>query len=132
MPAMTPEMFVAALKTEVFDATVESTVRQLTDGPPGRASQPRATAISAWYRSLGDQDREMLREVIRDAAHSAIFGVLCVLDGVRVVDNPPHVELTLEATRDGHAVTLASADSAAELHDEFNAVVHPPSEPWPL
>jgi hypothetical protein len=88
--------------------------------------------MSAWYASLEDRDRAMVVEVIRDAAHSAIFGVLCMLDGVRVADNPPHAELALTATApDGETTVLASSMNQIDLHDEFNALVHPPSEPWP-
>jgi hypothetical protein len=74
----------------------------------------------------------MVMECIRDAAHSAVFGLLCVLDGVRVIDDPPHVDLRLTATNpDGTTSTLASGSEPFELHDEFNGLVHPPSEGWP-
>jgi hypothetical protein len=58
--------------------------------------------------------------------------LLCVLDGVSTIDDPPHVELVLTAIApDGTTTTLASTETPIELHDEFNAEVHPPSEPWP-
>ena len=89
--------------------------------------------MSAWYTRLSEPDRKMVAEVIRDAAHSAVFGVLCMLDGARAADNPPHAELTLTAAAaDGSTTVLASSLGPTVLHDEFNALVHPPSEPWPV
>jgi len=129
---MTPEEFAAAIKNTVFDATVKDVSNLLARGAPGRAQNPRANALTAWYAGLSNEDRTMLTEVIRDTAHSAIFGLLCVLDGVSAIDDPPHVELVLTAVApDGTATTLASTQTPIELHDEFNAEVHPPSEPWP-
>jgi hypothetical protein len=129
---VTPEAFAHAVKTEAFDSAVEVVTGTLRDGPPGRRPSPRSVAMSAWYAGLEDSDRAMVTEVIRDATHSAVFGVLCMLDGVRVADGAPHAGLELTASApDGGTTVLASSRSASDLHDEFNAVVHPPSEPWP-
>ena len=77
-------------------------------------------------------DQQMVTKYIRDAAHSAVFGLLCVLDGVRVIDDPPHVDLHLTATNpDGTTTTLASLLGPFSLHEELNGLVHPPSERWP-
>lgn len=88
--------------------------------------------MSAWFNGLAPNDQLMVAEVVRDAAHAAVFHMLCILDGVSVVDDPPHVELVLTAIGpDGASSVLASGQSVLELHDEFNALVHPPTEPWP-
>jgi hypothetical protein len=74
----------------------------------------------------------MVVECIRDAAHAAVFGFLCILDGARAIDNPPHVDLRLTAVDpQGTGTTLASGSEPFELHNEFNGLVQPTSEPWP-
>lgn len=130
---MTPEEFAAGVKLTVFDAAVRGVIHLLEQGPPGRDPGPRGIAMSRWYAELGPEDRMMITEVAREAAHAATFHLLCVLDGVDVVDDPPHVELTLSAEEPDGAVTiLGPADGTYEdLPDAFNAEVHPPSEPWP-
>ena len=129
---MTPEDFVLAIKKAAFDSAVTGTLHKLKAGPPGRGSHPRGIALSLWYNELDPGDQQMVLETIRDAAHAAVFGVLCVLDGVRVIDDPPHVDLRLTATgQHGTTTTLASGSEPFELHDEFNRLVHPPSEHWP-
>jgi hypothetical protein len=132
MAFVTPEDFVRGLKLVAFDSAVAGTIMELQQGPPGRGRHPRGHALHVWCQALADDDRSMIYEVVRNAAHAAIFNVLCVLDGVAVIDDPPHVELALTATREGGEVTtLASGATALELHDEFNSEVHPYSESWP-
>jgi hypothetical protein len=129
---MTPEDFVLAIKKAAFDSAVTDTIHKLRTGPPGRGSHPRGSALSLCYNELAADDQQMVRETIRDAAHAAVFGVLCVLDGVRVIDDPPHLDLRLTAIgQHGTTSTLASGSEPFELHDEFNRLVHPPSEGWP-
>lgn len=128
---VTPAEFASALKNVAFDSTVRDVVALLSDGAPGGGPHPRAAAMSAWYGSLSDADRVMVLEVIREGAHAAVFGVLCVLDGARAIDESPHADLVLTASKDGELTVLASPDADVELHDCFNDEVHPPSEPWP-
>jgi hypothetical protein len=123
---VTPEEFVAALKTQVFDSTIDGIERALSSGPPGRRPSERSQAMHDWYVQLSPQDQDMVVEVARNAAHSALFGMLCVLDGVRVIGNPPHDRLELT---DGTGAVLNREGS--DLHDMLNALVHPPSESWP-
>lgn len=129
---MTPEEFVAAVKNAAFDSAVTGTMKMLREGPPGRGPHPRGSALSLWFSQLSAGDQQMVVECVRDAAHAAVFGLLCVLDGVRAIDDPPHDDLRLTATsQNGITTTLASSSDPFELHDEFNRLVHPPSEPWP-
>jgi hypothetical protein len=126
------EEFVAAVQNAAFDSAVKGTTTRLKDGPAGRRPQPRATALGHWFNQLRGADQQMVVECVRDAAHAAVFGFLCILDGVRVIDDPPHAELRLTATGErGITSTLASSSEPFELHDEFNGLVHPASEPWP-
>jgi hypothetical protein len=124
---VTPEEFVAAVKRAAFDSAVTATMKTLNEGPPGRGPHPRGSALSLWFRRLPVPDQQMVTECVRDAAHSAVFVLLCVLDSVRAIDDPPHVELRLTATKtDGSTSTLASGSEPFELHDEFTALcTHP-------
>ena len=89
-------------------------------------------ALSGWFSQLSACDQQMIAECVRDAAHAAVFGFLCVLDGARVIDYPPHTDLHLTATsQNGVTLTLASGSEPGDLHNEFNGLVHPPSEPTP-
>jgi hypothetical protein len=82
--------------------------------------------LHEWFVRLPAADQQLVVEVVRDASHSALFGMLCVLDGVRAIDGPPHADLALTAI-DGQGSRILNEDG--DLHDRLNALVHPPSEP---
>jgi hypothetical protein len=129
---MTPEEFAAAIKLRAFDPAISGVLHHLNDGAPGRGPHPRAEALSEWFNALPTRGQAIVAEIARDAAHAAIFHTLCILDGVSAIDDPSHGYLVLTAvSADGETSVLASRDGGIELHDAFNAVVHPPSEPWP-
>lgn len=86
---MTPGEFVAGIKSAVFDSAVTGTMTHLEEGPAGREPHPRARALGGWFSQLAAGDQQMVAECVRDAAHAAVFGFLCVLDGARVIDDPP-------------------------------------------
>lgn len=127
---VSPDDFVAALKTSVFDAAVDSTAAVLRDGPPGRKPGERSVALHEWFSRLPLHDQQLVLEVARDAAHSVLFGVLCVLDGVRAVADGSDSRLELSAV-DGHGTTTVLNPAGGDLHDRLNSLVHPPSEAWP-
>ena len=111
--------FVATIKEAVRDAAITDTIDVLRN-PPGRKPSQRMTERAEWYGSLDDEQRRILAGLIGDAVHNAIFGFLCVLDGVRAVESGP-VKGTFELrySKDGVTKVLNSADEEM-LHDLFN------------
>jgi len=82
---MDSKTFINAIERYVRDAAVISTIRML-EAPPGRQLPGEVRDRSDWYKNLSDEDRLRVREVISLAAHSALFGMLAVIDGSRVID----------------------------------------------
>lgn len=122
---MTPDEFVSALVLTVFDSTVQGVVSVL-ESPPGRNPHARTLDLHEWFVRLSAADQRRVVEVVRNASHSALFGMLCVLDGVRAIDRPPHADLALTAI-DEQGSRILNQDG--DLHERLNALVHPPSEP---
>lgn len=121
--ALDPEEFVQVLRTEVFDSAVSDVISSL-EAPPGRRPSSALVDASRWFTALESTDRAFVESVIRMAAHSAVFGVLAMLDGVRVIDGPPHGDLELRyVSADGRESRLNPV--GAELHDTFNGLVRP-------
>jgi len=77
-----------AIKRAAFDSAMTGTIKRLKEGPPGRGPHSRGSALSLWYNELAANDQQMVMGSVRDAAHAAVFNVLCVLDGVSVIDDP--------------------------------------------
>jgi hypothetical protein len=83
---MNAEEFVEAIKFVVREPAISGTL-QVLNRPPGR--RPNATLVenAAWYASLSKHDRERLASVLAQSVDMAIFGLLCVFDGVRAAEN---------------------------------------------
>lgn len=78
--------FVKALASTVRDSAVHGTIKNL-EYPPGRKPSIELITLSDWYKQLSGNDKEMLRKVLVSVADSSIFGVLAIIDGVRVVED---------------------------------------------
>jgi len=58
----------------------------------------------------------MLLKVVRESVTSSVFGMLCILDGVRAIENEDKGELKLYYERSGKS-TLINDNSKVMLHD---------------
>lgn len=114
---MDKQQFVDALKLHAANVGAASTLRQW-EAPAGRSPGQLALDRSRWFARLSDEDRAMVEVVARDAADAALFGVLCILDGVRRIDPSDEARLELVRIEQGRANLLASSSVDAEnLHD---------------
>jgi hypothetical protein len=113
--------FVEAIRLTVEQPSINDCINSYED-PPGRKPSKELLEISNWYKSMSEQDREMLRKVLADAVGSSIFGFFCVLDGVRAIeDSPEKGELELWHVKNGQR-TLINGSEQNLLHDEYSAV----------
>ena len=122
---MNPEEFVAAIKLVVLDAAVRDAQSVLVS-PPGRRPAAGLVRASEWFLGLSDEDRSMVMEVARDAAHGAVFGMLAVLDGVRTIDaiGPKGLLRLVYVSADGEE-TVLNDEAGEELHDVLNSIAMP-------
>jgi len=74
---MTADELIDALKIVVHDSSVHG-IESSLQRPSGRRPPPNLVAASAWFNSLKEDDREIIRLIIAQSIHSAIFGVLIV------------------------------------------------------
>ena len=112
--------FIAAIRLTVERPAVKSCVSDYDD-PPGRRPSDELVELSQWYKSLGDSDKEMLEKAMQDAVHASLFGLFCVLDGVRVIENSEdRGELELWYVKNGVRTQINDPDQNL-LHDEYQA-----------
>jgi len=110
--------FVAMIKTTVRNPAIEDTVRVL-QVPPGRRPRSDLLQCANWYRSLPREQQLMLTAIVAGAVDRALFGFLCVLDGVRIVEDG-------EVKGDFHlnyvkgTTTRLNATDVPMLHDLYN------------
>jgi hypothetical protein len=112
---MTPDDFVQALKLTCRDGAVGDCVESFTN-PPGRRPRQGLVRLSQWFNALSPSDREFVVGAMREAADASLFGVLCVIDGVRAIEPVGEKsEFTLTASRAGVQSTISPSETF--LHD---------------
>jgi hypothetical protein len=104
--------FVDLLQAVVLDGLSSELVRYWQE-PPGRLRSEERSRHSQWVSQMSDADREMLEAFGSQAARSALFGMLAVLDGVRKIEEPFAGHLELRHVHAGETQLLAS--SAPEM-----------------
>lgn len=100
---MTPSDFIHVLKSEVRDAAASDTISQIRT-QSGRRPPEVIRKLSAWFNQLWEADQQAVAEVASMSAQRAVFGFLCVLDGVRVIEDGEHCgEFELNYVQQGQA-----------------------------
>ena len=112
---MQSDDFVRALKQGCRDGVVQDCVESFRQ-PPGRKPRSELVRISQWFNSLSSTDRELVVAAMREAADATLFGVLCVIDGVRPIEaETEKSEFTLSASRAGTKTIISPSETY--LHD---------------
>src|SRR2546427_7081956 len=117
---MDAEEFVTALKLYVSDSEATNLAANLRQ-PPGRRPHATLVRLSTWFNQLVSEDQSFVTELIRAGAEGAIFGVLCVLDGVRAVeDGPEKGTFELYYVKNGERILLSPPNDS--FHDLFQSL----------
>jgi hypothetical protein len=115
---MDAEKFIEYLKIFIRDSSIEDAI-SLFEKPPGRKPDDRIKKLSIWYNSLSKNDKENIKEVITEAIDSSIFGLLCVIDGVRALEDAEEKgKLKLYYSKEDKE-TLLNKDDQEYLHDIY-------------
>ncbi|ALM52426.1 hypothetical protein [Halomonas huangheensis] len=113
---MNADDFVDAFKRAVKDGAVQDTISVLKS-PPGRRPAHDILEISKFYNELEDREKEEIEKIIQYVADGAAFGALCVLDGVRAIEeNGEKGELSLFYKKDGQCTAI---NENKDLHDIY-------------
>jgi len=106
MAQIDSEFFVRALKSECRDAAVTDCIASFRS-PPGRRPRPELVQIARWFAGLSDADRKMVEAAMAEAADATLFGVLCVIDGVRAIET--------EEEKAGYVISAVRADDTTQI-----------------
>lgn len=113
---MTSRYLVEILKKVVLDASVDDML-SILENPPGRNPSKKLLAQSSFYEELSELQKSKLKELLEETAEMTLFGLLCVLDGVRAIENREN-KGTLELWyRNGDATFLLNDSDGEFLHD---------------
>ena len=117
---MNSSEFIESIKIAAGQLTTDDLVSNL-ENPPGRSPDKKLVELSDWYNSLNTSNKEKLHEIIKLAVGQSIFGILCVIDGVRQIESSlDKGELVLEFRKNGETIRL-NDPNGEYLHDIFNS-----------
>ncbi|AHK18874.1 hypothetical protein [Yersinia similis] len=116
---MDAEKFVDILNVVVKDAVVEDVISVL-ESPPGRKPSKELVDLSGFYNAQADEVKEFINKIIKRVADDSLFGMLCVIDGVRAIEDDENKgELVLTYHKDNKSPVVLNENK--DLHDIYNA-----------
>jgi hypothetical protein len=113
---MNASEFVDIVNKTVRHAAVVSVISVVRD-PPGQRPAQGLVELSEWYSGLDASSQAMVERILDMVSSQAVFGFLCILDGVQQVEGKgPKGHFELHFIKEGRADLLN--DPAGEmLHD---------------
>ena len=118
---MTPQHFVDVVHEVVYRSAVNDVVANLSEVP--RGADATLGNASAWYNALPPDARAHARAIAEMAAHHALFGLFCVLDGVRAAESTRDKGRFILAYNKGGVATTLNPPNGELLHDLLNDAV---------
>lgn len=120
---MNQEKFIEIIKEVVSNSSFDGIIGTMLH-PPGRKPSNKLLEISEFYNELKDEDKQVVNNIIKLAIDSSVFGFLCVIDGVRSinesVEDNGSLKLSYINDASGKETVLNNPDEDY-LYDIYNA-----------
>jgi hypothetical protein len=116
---MNNEEFVNAIRTAVEQSTINSLIKEFEES---KLPSEEFKKMSAFYNTLNESGKDVVKQIMIESVQSAIFGFFCVIDGVRAIEKGPgkgRLELWYKKESSHESLMLNSPDSEF-LHDIYN------------
>lgn len=97
---MNTQEFVEVIREVVIEESIKSVQTNLIS-PPGRKPSETLIQCSKFYNNLPDNDKRVIIQIIKESVLTGVWGLFCVLDGVRSIENNDKGKLTLYYEKDG-------------------------------
>ena len=107
---MTAQEFTDVIKKVVQQSSVADTISNLNQ-PPGRHPSEEIIMLSEFYKSLDENQKSFVDKIMDMVAETTLFGLLCVIDGVRAIEGVG------EKGELGHARQIAIARAVLRNRD---------------
>lgn len=118
--SMNANNFVDVLKVVVKDSSIEGTI-SILESPPGRRPLKELIDLSNFYNGLTEDNKKLINQIIECAVDNTLFGMLCVIDGVRAIENSDDKgELILTYKKGDSLSNILNKDK--DLHDLYNSI----------
>lgn len=113
---MNAHTFIDAIKETVIEDSIKS-IKSNLENPPGKKPDNKIVELSQWFNSANANDQSLILKLIRESVEMSIFGFLCVLDGVRAIENSEEKGVLKLFYEDGSQSVLLNDPNNDYLHD---------------
>ncbi len=118
---MTSEQLIKDIKIYLSDRCIQDIVEELIT-PTSKYPTPKSILLSIWYNQLDNDKKDFIYHIIKESVESTIFGFLCILDGVRSIEdadaNGNKGDLELYYVKEQQRILLNQFENEF-LHDLF-------------
>jgi hypothetical protein len=83
---MTQKYFIEIVRRVVQQQAVSDILENL-ENPPGRQPPERIKKLSLFYKQLDKDQQANLKDILNEATEMTLFGMFCVIDGVRSIES---------------------------------------------
>jgi len=102
--------FIETIKIVVEEASIKG-IQENLNKPVGRHPDQKLIELSRWFNSLSLEGKSMVSKIIKESVEMSVFGFLCVLDGVRPIeDDEEKGKLELFYEKNGSRILLNDPD----------------------
>lgn len=113
---MSPKYFVEIVKEVVQEQAINDMIETLIE-PVGHEPPAQSKVMSDFYLSLSQEQKDILKNIIRNTSEMTLFGLFCVLDGVRAIESGEDKGLLELWYRKGDYTLLINNEDEDFLHD---------------
>jgi hypothetical protein len=113
---MSPEEFVSQVREDVIEDNVSTYKTTFESADPVTVTDPYWQRALALYRSLGDADRKIILEMMRQSAVDTASSMFALLDGVSAL-REPREELVVKTASDNRKINGTLQDLFLEADE---------------
>jgi hypothetical protein len=81
---MNSQIFIETIKEVVIESSIKG-IEEILEQPPGRKPDQKLIELSNWFKN--NENQSIILSLVRESVEMGVFGFLCVLDGVRAIEN---------------------------------------------
>jgi hypothetical protein len=122
---MTAEQLIKDIKIYLSDGCIQDVLEELVT-PTSQSPTSKEVSLSIWYNQLNDSQKDFIHYIIKESIENSIFGFLCILDGVRSIEDADKKgekgDLELYYVKGQQRILLNNSDNEF-LHDIFKSEI---------
>jgi hypothetical protein len=127
------DSFLKTIVSRAYKKVITGMMETLEAGPVGRNPMQEKSNLHEWYKKLGRNDQNMIRQIVRDTAFSSVFGCLVVIDnsttGYALEDKISDYALYVQEYEDDESYTAnkvsdsVQINNLVDLHDKIREYI---------